>query len=208
MRNVMGAACFAASIFVFSPAFAAERTDASDAPTGHFSVSDPAELDAATAEVIYGELVDSIASGYALSQDPAAQTFTKWPRHNTAPYRSATHGKRFVNNYGNRIAEAYGRFEGAGALPVGALLAKDSFSVAKDGTARPGPLFLMEKMAEGFNPESGDWRYSMIMPDGSLFGVTNGENSDKVAYCIGCHAVVADNDHLFFVPEEFRRTPK
>ena len=66
----------------------------------------------------------------------------------------------------------------------------------------------MEKMAKGFDPESGDWRYTMIMPDGSVFGTTNGENGDKVAYCIGCHAAVADNDHLFFVPDEFRPTPE
>ena len=67
------------------------------------------------------------------------------------------------------------------------------------------PLFLMEKMAPGFSPESRDWRYTMIMPDGSLFGVTQGEGSGRVKFCITCHETAGDeNDHLFFVPEDYR----
>jgi len=68
----------------------------------------------------------------------------------------------------------------------------------------PGPLFLMEKMPAGFNYVSGDWRYTMIMPDGRIFGVTKGENAERVEYCITCHLAREDNDHLFFVPEAFR----
>jgi cytochrome c553 len=45
----------------------------------------------------------------------------------------------------------------------------------------------------------------MIMPDGSLFGTTNGEGSHKVEFCARCHATAGDSaDHLFFVPEKYR----
>jgi len=38
----------------------------------------------------------------------------------------------------------------------------------------------MEKMPSGFSYVTGDWRYSMIMPDGSLFGETRGANDERV----------------------------
>ena len=73
------------------------------------------------------------------------------------------------------------------------------------GDVFAGPLFIMEKMSQGFNAASRDWRYTMIMPDGSVFGVTNGQDSHKVQFCITCHARAGDeNDHLFFLPEAYR----
>jgi hypothetical protein len=49
----------------------------------------------------------------------------------------------------------------------------------------------------------------MIMPDGSLFGVTGGQGSENVQFCAECHAIVADDqDSLFFLPEEFRLTSR
>ena len=107
------------------------------------------------------------------------------------------------NNYANSEANAYGR-EGAGPMPEGAVLAKDSFTVTRQGDVFTGPLFLMEKMPPGFAPDSRDWRYTMIMPDGSLFGTSKGEGSDRVEFCASCHATAGDAaDHLFFVPEEY-----
>ena len=63
----------------------------------------------------------------------------------------------------------------------------------------------MEKMAPGFNAAARDWRYSMIMPDGSFFGVTGGDNADRVQFCVTCHETTGgENDHLFFVPDAYR----
>ena len=136
-----------------------------------------------------------------------AQAYQGWERLNTMPYVSATHGNRYVNNYpGPEAVAAYGRFEEVGdAMPVGGRIAKDSFTVSPDGRIGVGPLFVMEKMAEGFNAASDDWRYAMIMPDGSLFGITDGQGSQNVAFCADCHGIVADDqDSLYFMPEEYR----
>jgi hypothetical protein len=137
-----------------------------------------------------------------------AQDYQGWERFNTTPYVSATHGSRYVNNYpGPEAAQAYGKFEEVGAVPSGARIAKDSFTVSPDGRVAVGPLFMMEKMPQGFNEASDDWRYAMIMPDGSLFGVTNGQRSRNVQFCAECHALVADDqDSLYFMPEELRAT--
>ncbi len=177
----------------------------SEQPTRHFEIDRPAELSDAAALTLYQRVLDEMAAGYSLSRDPVAEAYRDWRRYNKTPYRSATHGQRFVNNYGNMKAKAYGKHEQSGEMPVGAVLAKDSFAVTARGDVFLGPLFVMEKMNAGFNPKSGDWRYTMIMPDGSLFGTTKGEGDRRVEFCITCHlSVAADQDHLFFVPKDYR----
>jgi hypothetical protein len=174
-------------------------------PTRHFKVDRPADLSDAAALTLYLRVLDQMVSGYRISDLATAGTYRSWRRYNKTPYRSATHGERFVNNYGNTIAKSYGNFEAAGDMPVGSVLAKDSIAVTTRGDVFLGPLFLMEKMAPGFSPESRDWCYTMIMPDGSLFGATHGEGSERVKFCITCHEAAGDeNDHLFFVPEDYR----
>jgi len=176
-------------------------------PEGHFKVERPADLFPNTAETVYQQIRGELSAGYALARMTRLRNYLTWRRHNTAPYRSATHGARYVNNYSNRKGAAYGRFEEAGELPAGAILVKDSFTATADGGIYPGPMFVMEKMREGFNLASNDWRYTMIMPDGSLFGETKGVNASKVDFCVGCHAARDEYDHLFFVPQEYRLTP-
>ena len=78
------------------------------------------------------------------------------------------------------------------------------FAVTARGDVFSGPLFLMERMEAGFSPETNDWRYSMIMPDGSIFGITKGAGSERVEFCHTCHEAVGDTDNLFFVPEDNR----
>ena len=198
--TALSAAC---SFLIFMPS----SLHGQDQPTTeqHFSVETPAELAPAEAEAIYGRIVDDMIDGYVLSQDPSATNFQRWQRFNTAPYPSATHGSRYVNNYGNGLAQDYSRPGEFDELPVGAVLVKDSFAVTEAGDVFVGPLFLMEKMSPGFKPESRNWRYSMIMPDGSFFGVTGGDNDAGVHFCITCHQAAGDeNDHLFFVPEAYR----
>ena len=171
---------------------------------GHFAAPAPADLTGPEAAVIYEGIRDRMARGYRQSGDNSARNFQRWDRFNSAPYRSATHGHRYVNNYANATAERYGLFEQAGPMPPGAVIVKDSFYVSEAGDVFPGALMVMEKMEEGFDVSTGDWRYSMIMPDGSLFGETGGENGQAVQFCAGCHALAAKDDHLFFIPEAFR----
>ena len=174
-------------------------------PEEHFTVERPAALEPAEAEAIYRRMADKMVSGYRLSRNGHASLYAKWQRYNASPYPSATHGSRYVNNYGNARTRSYATPISPMIMPEGAVLAKDSFSVDMDGNVYPGPLFLMEKMAPGFDPEAQDWRYSMIMPDGSFFGVTGGDDDDHVRFCVTCHEAAGDeNDHLFFVPEAFR----
>ncbi len=174
-------------------------------PSRHFRVERPADLAGADALTIYDRIRSELGAVYRKSANPNGAVYQTWRRYNITPYLSATHGQLYVNNYANQRAVAYGKAETAGMLPEGSILAKDGFEVTDLGDVFTGPLTLMEKMPPGFSPDNRDWRYTMIMPDGSLFGTTNGENSGRVEYCAECHRGAGDEqDHLFFVPEEHR----
>jgi len=175
------------------------------APRRHFRLHNPADLSPEEAEARYKKLRKLMARDYATSGIAAAKVYQKWQRYNTAPYRSAAHGRRYVNHYANAKARAYGNYEKAGKLPVGSVIAKDNLTVMSDGKTYPGALLLMEKMPADFNYVSGDWKYTMILPDGSLFGTTNGVGSNKVRFCIGCHLAVEKQDHLYFPPKRYRK---
>lgn len=202
-----GAILIAALPLPLGPAPGQDDATVLTKPRAHFKVDRPADLTPNTAETVYQNIRSEMASAYALAQLPKLRDYISWRRFNKAPYRSSTHGARFVNNYANKLGRAYGAFENAREMPVGAIVVKDSFAATADGDIFAGPLFIMEKMKPGFNTASGDWRYSMIMPDGSLFGETGGTNAKRVEFCIGCHATREAHDNLFFLPEAFRLQP-
>jgi len=204
--------CARSLLFLAALSFSALQASSAQAqsvdltrPDQHFTVRQPRVLDATEALAVYQNVRARMFAGYGGARNPAIADLDEWPVYNSAPYLSATHGQRYVNNYANPKARAYGRYEEAGPMPVGAVLAKDSFTVTSQGDVFAAALFLMEKMPAGFNQASHDWRYTMIMPDGSLFGVTKGEGSERVAFCITCHEAVDESHHqMFFVPEEYR----
>ena len=176
-----------------------------DSPRRHYRLRDPKRLDVERAEEIYAIARAAMGVGYPLSGSTPARDYQSWRRFNSAPYLSASHGNHYLNNYANQPAQAYGEFEAAGRLPVGSVIAKDSFSVTESGGILIGPLFLMEKMPQGFNYVSADWKYTLIRSDGTLFGETNGPGAERVEYCIACHLARERYDHLYFIPMDSRR---
>ena len=166
----------------------------------HLKIENPARLKPSESLSVYQSIADELSRGYAASKDKTAMTYRKWRLFNTAPYRSATHGNRFVNNYANE--KTYGK-PGA-VMPPGTVIAKDSFTVTSNSAIFGGALFIMEKLAPGTSPGTGDWRYAMIMPDGSFFGDSTGANPGQVKFCYGCHKAKAGDDYLYFLPEAYR----
>ena len=116
-------------------------------------------------------------AAHSKSKNPSAKNYTGFRLLSKVAYQSATHGNRFVQTYGNHYAKNYSAYEKAGTFKLGALLAKDSFTGTGDGKTAVGPMFLMKKMPAGFNKASRDWKYTMIMPDGRVFGATGGKNA-------------------------------
>ena len=164
-----------------------------------------AELSDAEAVAAYDCVLNELKAAYAKSGNDIAVSYANWSRYSKQSYQSGTHGGRYVQNYANAKARAYGAYEKSGPMPSGAVLAKDSFAVKPNGRISVGPLFLMEKMNAGFNVDSGNWRYTMIMPNGSVFGTTGGVGGAKMRFCAECHLSLApDSDSMLFMPEAYR----
>ena len=179
-------------------------------PERHFGIDRPGRLAKEDATVIYDTIADHMAEMFAISGEPVASKYRGWRRYNDAPYLSATHGSRYVNNYANPIAvkAGYGEMDPGIEMPPGAVLAKDSFTFTDDRALFNGALFVMEKLAAGKSPATAGWRYLMILPDGSVFADSAGDFVEAARFCHTCHLKVEAFDHLFFLPEEYRiRTP-
>lgn len=108
-----------------------------------------AEISAEDTRAAYAACVAALKAAFGGSGEPGAADYTEWTNFSTAPYPSSTHGGRYVNNYGNELAADYGKYQEAGAMPEGAIIAKDSISIDASGKASVGPLFLMERWKRG-----------------------------------------------------------
>ena len=115
--------------------------------------------------------------------------YASWVKMNTAPVRSETHGGRMVDTYVNPVgAAAY--LDADAEVPVGTVIVKTS--TEPDGA--PGPIFVMDKRAQGFDPDHGDWGYAIHWAEpparwakrlgGPIYWRSP---SHRVGYCVECH---------------------
>jgi hypothetical protein len=161
----------------------------------------------------------TLAIAFCLAETPTVQADTQIAQFG-GDSRSPKRDSRVRNPASLKPAEAQGIYLGLRNKMAG-LYAISNYPIAKQyldwkkyntapyisethGKVNYGPLFIMEKMKKGFNYVSGDWRYIMIMPDGSFMDETNGVDSKRVKYCIGCHLAKEKFDHLYFLTKEFR----
>lgn len=128
---------------------------------------------------------------------PAAwEDWKSWTNVSPGPWISKQHGARFVEIYVNDIAlEAY-KTPGA-EMPVGSIVVKPSWE-AEDGVpGKDGPLFVMEKMEEGFSPDHDDWFYAFQWAEPpEKWAAKIGNDVDwrtpnaRLEYCTDCHDVL------------------
>lgn len=205
-----GALTLAAVLACAAVAAPAAEQQQAENELGHPNVDGAADLSREEAIDFYESIAERMQLGYALSRDPTAHRYRSWHLYNDAPYRSAAHGNRYVNIYANYAARraGYGHMKPGDRMPPGAILASDSLTVTKIGARFPGALSIMEKLRPGISPDTGDWRYAMILPDGSFLGDTTADTGDKVMFCHACHAQRADTDDLFFVPQDLKYTQR
>jgi hypothetical protein len=134
---------------------------------------------------------------YATSGHRLASLYPQWHRRDTAPFRSNLHDKRYVTVYANdrAIGEDDRKISELGIRP-GSTVVTPNFSVKDDGNVEAGPLFILEKMPKGFNTRAGNWRYTVIGPEGDIVGVTQGQHADSIEFCKTCNRSSADEVYL------------
>ncbi len=133
---------------------------------------------------------------YAKSGHPLAEQFQSWSRLDSAPFLSKVHGNRYVAVYANDRALTTLSADAAAPIHSGVALATPTFSLTEDGTLEPGPLFILEKMQKGFSTTSGNWRYTLIGPEGDIIGVTKGQHGEDITFCADCSRKSADAVYL------------
>ncbi|MEO9516331.1 MAG: cytochrome P460 family protein [Paracoccaceae bacterium] len=164
------------------------------------TVEDAFDLEEADINALYTCLGDTMAEGYAKEGDEIGSSFRDWAVSATRPAVAGPHGNRALLTFANDIAaEQYLKFEDENVqMPVGSILAKESISISiKKKKARPGPLFIMTKLEAGGAPETGDWLYAGLQPNGKVMKV-------KQSFCHDCHVGWEDSDMLAYPLEEVR----
>ncbi len=162
--------------------------------------TDPFDLSEAEVVSLYDCIKDKMATGYAKQGDEIALAYRGWTVTSTRPAVAGPHGERLLQTFANDIAaEQYLKFEEEGVeMPVGSILAKESAKLNKKKMQIVvGPLFLMTKMEEGSIPETDDWLYGGVLPNGKPMKF-------KQAFCHDCHANWEDQDSLAYPLEEVR----
>ncbi len=162
---------------------------------GHACVfeNDPIDFEQSEIDALYACIVDDLAAGYAAEGHEIGSVYREWTATATGPYNPGPHGDRFLNTFANDVAaDQYNQYAFGDDLvmPVGSILAKESYSLRKDNTPRPGPLFIMTKVEAGGDAEEfGNWVYSAVQPNGKNMGV-------KQSFCHNCHQAFADQDSM------------
>ena len=164
------------------------------------TVEDQFDLEADEIVALYDCLADKLAEGYGKAGDEVGANYRSWAPTSTRPAIQGAHGNRILNTFANDIAaEQYLKYQEEDfTMPVGSVLAKVSITISiKKKTARPGPLLMMTKMEVGSIPETNDWLYTGVQPNGKTMKV-------KQSFCHDCHEAYEDSDFLAYPMEEVR----
>ncbi|VVT33315.1 conserved exported hypothetical protein [Roseovarius sp. EC-HK134] len=190
-RQLFAAATVIASLSVAQTAHAADCAVA---------VEDPFALEAAAIEEIYACIKDEMVASYTKEGDAVAGAYRDWTVTSSRPAVAGAHGNRLLYTFANDIAaEQYLKYADDGVImPVGSELAKESITIsAKKKAAVTGPLFIMTKGEAGSAPETADWVYAGIQPDGKPMKF-------KQSFCHDCHVAWEAQDMMAYPLEEVR----
>lgn len=161
---------------------------------------DPFDLTEEEVVSLYDCIKGKMLEGYNKQGDEIAANYRDWAVTATRPAVQGAHQNRLLLTFANDIAaEQYLKFEEEGVkMPVGSILAKESAKLnKKKGAVVVGPLFIMTKMEEGSSPDTGDWLYSGVLPNGKPMKI-------KQSFCHDCHVAWEDQDALAYPVEEVR----
>ena len=165
--------------------------------------TDVAKDDLTDAQVVelYECIKGELREGYAAVGDERATAYQSWGVTSTVPGGVGNHGSRFLMTFVNEVGfDEYVKFSDEGAkMPVGTLIAKESFNVNKKGIVKKGPLFFMEKVAAGEADEFGNWVYSALQAKGKVMKI-------KQKFCHDCHGNFEGQDSLGYPEEDYRIT--
>ena len=190
MKKLLAAGAFLTGLCVSSAAFAAHcKTDVKKD-----------DLSDEQVQALYDCIKAELREGYASQGGALTAEYSSWKAAATLPAAPGVHGKRFLFTFVNDIGfDEYVKFsDERGPMPVGTVVAKESFNVSKKGQVKKGPLFFMTKAAAGGESDQyGNWVYAAFSPKGKTMKI-------KQSFCHNCHKAFEDQDALGYPVEDYR----
>jgi len=109
-----------------------------------------------------------------------------------APARKLNpHAASFITVYVNNIGREAMFAKQVQQFPEGSVIVKEKISNFGEGH-KPLLYTLMKKREPGYNPEVGDWEFSVVAADGKQV-----EAVGKLENCQGCHMSKKDSDFIY-----------
>jgi hypothetical protein len=144
---------------------------------------------------------------YSASKNSIAQIYQDWHRRDDYPVKSPAHGGHYVAIYANDIAITPPTQQVIAGIAKGSAIATPIFNVGQNGKVSAGPMLIMEKMEPGFNTHGGDWRYTLIAPDGAVLSDNSSTNAGQFNFYKHCSGVFADSVFAALLKGEPPRAP-
>jgi hypothetical protein len=158
------------------------------------------DFEQADVDRLYGCLSDKMKEGYASKEHEVGSVYRDWKVTATGAAAPGAHGNRFLLTFANDVAyDQYVTYneDGGFSMPVGSVLAKESFSLSKKQKPRRGPLFIMTKVGAGEADEFDNWVYSALQPSGKTMKI-------KQSFCHDCHVAFEDQDSMGYPDTDVR----
>ncbi|HKK29869.1 MAG TPA: cytochrome P460 family protein [Alphaproteobacteria bacterium] len=187
MRNSFHATIAAGGLFLVAACGNAETNVASAAQQNCDPGKPGSELTGAEAQNVYQCIADQLHADYKEGgkrwiPEDYVNNYRDWTAASQFPAAPGVHGGRFLLTWVSEPgADEYLKYQEDPNIPAGTVIAKESFSVNDQGKVSPGPLFLMEKVEAGKSPETDDWYYMMVGPNGQPQAI------DVMSACSACH---------------------
>lgn len=109
-----------------------------------------------------------------------------------APFRKNNpHAASFITVYVNNIGREAMFAKQVQRFPEGSVIVKEKISNLTEGR-KPLLYTLMRKREQGYNPELGDWEFSVVAADGKQV-----EAAGKLENCQACHKNKKESDFIF-----------
>jgi hypothetical protein len=144
---------------------------------------------------------------FSTSKNSIARKYQDWHRRDEYPVKSPAHGGHYVAIYANDIAITPPTQQVIAGIAKGSAIATPIFNVGQNGKVSAGPMLIMEKMQSGFNTHGGDWRYTLIAPDGAVLSDNSSIDAGQFNFCKHCSGVFADSVFAALLKGEPPRAP-
>ena len=163
----------------------------------------------ATLALFIGSLGACSLFGSDDDEKMAGTDFLTYTKMTTRPYHTdmdaVGHADTWHNIWVNDVGlSAY--MSRSANVPVGTVVVKEDFTNTDGAPGAYQKYLVMEKRSAGYDPDYGDWHYSVRTPEDEIMVIDGTTMDGALAYCKGCHIGASSTGYLFGPPDSVRVT--